>query len=683
VHRDGKNLDVELQLPVMGRYSATSPWNCEKTENIVKNLEKHVSSRGAGNGFLFTDAIFMLGAGSPEYQWLVRKNAASQFDGGGEMGDNWSIGYLTIYLSEYYLSTGDKRVLPRIKKLCDGIAAMQIREENNRNGGWYGRGIEPRGYPAMVHAGISAMLGLTLAKECGVEVDPETYKRGLAYLERKGAPVGQIIYGDAYRSVPAVIDPDQMLAGKLSSSNGKVAEAAILYNLIGDKREAYINSLISTHAWYSTRDGHGGNFWNDFWTPLGAAVHNKESYIYFMKNHRWYRECHRMSDGSLLQQDRRGAGTGLALVVPRQRLRILGAAKSPFSPGAPDVLKPALAAYEARDYKQAEALAQALLADISLDKAAAPTISKLVEEAKRMQSGIASDLTAMQALIKDGRLYEAGLMLASLKPVIAESDPRLGSVEEQLKAGKARENDQALYEAGLNAGSEESDLVAAESADELAMLQAKKKAEQAKAAATTVAPRTWDCFTPREFIPQKKNSKINPLLEAPADQAAKWRFTVLEHVANAPEGWMKPGFDDSRWAETTHPISWHTYHVALFRTTFTVKDKNAYDLLKFQSWIFRQQDVAIYLNGTLIGRVNNIEEKTATIEPAFKKAALEVLKNGENTLALSTRHNWRWGMLKTRVYNNGFDFMLSGRIADKTAGDDQADGQVVIEEVSE
>jgi sialate O-acetylesterase len=683
VHRDGKNLDVVVQLPVLGQYSVTSPWNCVKTDAIVKNLEKYVASRGAGSGFLFTDALFMLGAGSPEYQWLVRKNIAGLIEGGGEMGDNWSLGYLTIYLSEYYLSTGDKRVLPRIKKLCDGITAMQIREDTRRNGGWYGRGNEPRTYPAMVHAGISAMLGLTLAKECGVKVDPETYQRGLAYLERKGAPVGQIIYGDAYRSAPEVIDPEMMLAGKLDSSNGKVSEAAVLYNLIGDKRAAYINSMISTHAWYSTRDGHGGNFWNDFWTPLGAAVHNRESYVYFMKHHRWYRECHRMSDGSLLQQDSRGAGTGVALVVPRQRLRILGAVKSPFSPGAPEILKPALAAYEGRDYKQAEALARAVLADITLDKADAPTVSKFVEEAKRMQSGIASDLAAMAVLIKDGRLHEAGLMLAALTPVLPENDPGLAAIREQLKNGKARVNDQQLYESGLKAGSDEGDQVAAESADDLAKMQAKKKAEQAKAAAATVAARAWECFTPKEFLPGTKKNRKMDSMEAPADKAAKWRFTVLEHVANAPEGWMKPGFDDSSWARTTHPISWHTYHIALFRTTFTVKDKKAYDLLKFRSWIFRQQDVSIYLNGTLIGRVNNIEEKTGTIEPAFRKAALEVLKDGENTLAISTRHNWRWGMLKTRVYNEGFDFMLLGRIADKTAGADQEESQVVIEEAGE
>jgi len=84
--------------------------------------------------------------------------------------------------------------------------------------------------------------------------------------------------------------------------------------------------------------------------------------------------------------------------------------------------------------------------------------------------------------------------------------------------------------------------------------------------------------------------------------------------------------------------------------------------LRFKAWVFRQQDIAIYLNGELIGRINNIEKKTGTIENEFKPAAAKLLRNGENTIAIATRQNWRWGMLFMSVYNGGFDFMLSARL---------------------
>ena len=656
VHRDGTNLDVELSLPVMGRYSATAPWDCQKTERIIENLENYVVGNGAPSGFLSTTKLFLLGAGSPEHQWLVRRNALST----KSMGDNnWEIGYSTIYLSEYYLSTGDKRVLPQIKSQCDILAEHQIKApESRRDGGWYGRGSKKRGYPAMAHAGLSAMLGMALAKECGVEVDAAAFERGLAYLERKGATVGQIIYGDAFRPNPALIDPEQLLAGKLTTRNGKIAEAAVLYTILGDKRAAYINSQISTHAWYSTYDGHGGNFWNNLWTPLGAAAHNRESFIYFMKGHRWYRECNRKFDGSLIHgvSDKSGAGTGLALLVPRRRLRILGAPMSPFSPDAPAILTEALEAYDAKDYQQAEKLALALVAEAKTDKDTEPTVNKLAEEAKRMQAGIMADLSYMEQLTKEGRLHEANLVLSSLTPVVAEGDIQLVAIQELLRKGSPRENDQHRYEVALKGGSNGIDESQAKSAADLQRMRAER-------AAAAVDTRTWISFTPKEFIPAKTNKKPG-LDQGPADKAAKWKFTVLEHRDNAPEDWAVSGFDDSAWIDTIHPVSWHLNHITLFRTIFKVEDRTSYDLLKFRSWVFRQQDMAIYLNGTLIGRVNNIEQKTGSIEKEFKKVALNALKDGENVLAIATRQNWRWGMLGMRVYNGGFDFMLNARIAE-------------------
>ena len=75
---------------------------------------------------------------------------------------------------------------------------------------------------------------------------------------------------------------------------------------------------------------------------------------------------------------------------------------------------------------------------------------------------------------------------------------------------------------------------------------------------------------------------------------------TLETIELAPQGWTERDFDDSGWTETTLPISWHLNHIALFRTTFNLADSKKYDLLKFKSWVFRQQDVAIYLNGVLM-----------------------------------------------------------------------------------
>ncbi len=63
--------------------------------------------------------------------------------------------------------------------------------------------------------------------------------------------------------------------GKLT---GKVGVCAVIFDLIDDAKTSHICSLISTHSYNNTFEGHGGNFWNNFWSPLGANVHGKEAF---------------------------------------------------------------------------------------------------------------------------------------------------------------------------------------------------------------------------------------------------------------------------------------------------------------------------------------------------------------------------------------------------------------------
>jgi hypothetical protein len=259
--------------------------------------------------------------------------------------------------------------------------------------------------------------------------------------------------------------------------------------------------------------------------------------------------------------------------------------------------------------------------------------------------------------VSDGQLYEAGLMLNALQVVIAEDDPRLTAISAKYTNGTARENDKQLYAAALKDGGGQDDEMAADSADDLKRMQE----EKAAAVAAAAPPRTWESFTTSTFFPKNANSKPD-LGYAVEEDVSKWKMKILETRDLAPDGWQNPGYDDSDWVSVTQPVSWHLNHTALHRTTFNIADPNKFDLLKFKCYAFRQQDIAIYLNGVLIARVNNIEGKTGEIAYELKPVAAEQLKKGENTLAIATRQNWRWGMLFMKVYNNGgFDFMLFGR----------------------
>ncbi|MDX1683025.1 MAG: DUF6288 domain-containing protein, partial [Phycisphaeraceae bacterium] len=644
LRRGGQTLDVEINLEVMGSYSPTAPYDCPKTDKIVADLEKWLAKRGgAGENFLSTDTLFLLGAGSPEYQGLVRRYIYRKLIDFKQQHNNWYLGFDSMLLAEYYLATGDRNVLPALERMAANIAAHQIGPDEakgmtGRIGGWYGKGKKFRNYPTMPPAGMACMIGLTLADRAGAEIDKGTWERGVAHFRHKGAPVGQVIYGDAYRDTPLAIDPEEMLAGRLSSDNGKISVAGILFDLIGDVKTAYVCSLISTHAYNHTYPGHGGNFWNNFWTPLGSNVHGKPAFRHFMEGHRWYRELNRMFDGGLIinEGQRVGAGHGLALVVPRARLQILGGPMSPFAADAPAFLQPARDAYFARDYARAESLTEELLESNVVGKKDRLTVEKLLEEARRIQASIQADLDRMKALAEQGRVHEARLDIPQLEGVMPEDDPRLAAIKKTLAEAKARPDDRRQYETAQK-----------EIEAPTARLVVDDAAESIE----------WRPLTTEIMTGGKGEKNELGKVEDPAE-ATKWRLKVIESRDQAPDDWMNPDFDDASWDQTALPQSWHLNHTALLRTTFNVEDLESIDRLRFRAWLFRQQDIEIYLNGKLIGKVNNLKKKTGDVDAVFQAGAVKHLKKGENSLAIVTRNNWRWGMLFMKVYNAGFGFRL-------------------------
>jgi hypothetical protein len=641
VRRDGQNREVELTLRVMGTYSSTAPYDCPKTEKIITDLENWLVARGGGEGFLNTDALFLLATGNPKVQGLVRRvvyaivaklDLTKPIDP-ENAGKSWFNSADAFLLGEYYLATGDRHVLPALKYFCDRLAATQ-----NPAGGWRHNFPGGEHYGLIPNAGLPGVMGMHFAQTAGLPIQTAAYERGVRHFGHKRAETGFLIYGlgGCEREKPPVFDPADLAAGRLETYNGGLSAAGILMGLTGDYRAAHLCSFISAYAWNNTFGGHGGNFWNNFWTPLGAHQHGRAAFIHFWKNYRWYRECHRMFDGSLIQHEdgKVGAGTGVALVAPRQRLQIVGAPRSPFAANAPDFLQPALAAYEAQKYAQCERQVNELLATGLVGKDERPTVEFLARAAREIQESIAADLDRVEALIQQGNYAEASLDLPQLQGVVPAGDARRAALEAALATPAATE-----------------------------AIRKTKPAKPSLVTATTpredpaAAARDWQCLV-TEIATARSQGGAG---KVPAAQANVWRLQVIEDMGQAPAHWTQPGFDDSGWDATTLPISWRMYHTALLRTKFTVPDKAAFDGLRFRAWLFRQQAIEIHLNGQLVAKVNNLEEKTGNVEAEFNSSVLQHLRTGENTLAITTRHNWRWGMLSMHVYNDGFGFRLDAR----------------------
>jgi hypothetical protein len=227
-----------------------------------------------------------------------------------------------------------------------------------------------------------------------------------------------------------------------------------------------------------------------------------------------------------------------------------------------------------------------------------------------LRASIEHDLSLCEKLIEDGKHYYASLEVPQLKGVVAEDDPRLAAIVDALES-----------EAGLK------------------LVDGSRKAIEAEA-------RAAESERKAEAPPVQKEKWVSVIAQAGKGghkESDPWQMKIVEHIKHAPTGWTDPKFDDSKWDTAKPPISWTMYHTALFRGKFNVEDKNAYDGLRVMGNFFQQGNVVIYLNGELVAKVDNLDRGLGTTDARLTEYALKLLKNGENTIAISSRHNRRWG----------------------------------------
>ncbi|HUT11364.1 MAG TPA: DUF6288 domain-containing protein [Thermoguttaceae bacterium] len=162
---DAKAEQVIVKIPVLGAYSKSWPLNCPKLDKIVRGFADYLARPGSDRGFSSIGMLFLLSTGEEKDLEVVRQWARGLADRGAPTYA-WHLGYGGIPLTEYYLRTGDRSVLPTIQKSVDSA------EEHYYLGGWAGRGYGNFRYMGGGHlnaGGTPCATFALLAKECGVE----------------------------------------------------------------------------------------------------------------------------------------------------------------------------------------------------------------------------------------------------------------------------------------------------------------------------------------------------------------------------------------------------------------------------------------------------------------------------------------------------------------------------------
>jgi hypothetical protein len=296
--RDGKPSEVVVKLPVLGDYSATAPYGCQKSkrilelgcESLAKRMEAPSSRRDPITRSL--NALALLASGDKKYLPLVKKEALWAADFSTESMQTWYYGYVVMLLAEYKMATGDESVTEGLRRL-----ALESAKGQSIVGSWGHKFARADGrlvgYGMMNAPGVPLTISLVMARAAGVK-DPaidlaiERSTKLLRFYVGKGS----IPYGD---HAPWIESHDD---------NGKNGMAAVLFNLLDEPQAAGYFARMSLASHGAERDcGHTGNFWNMTWAMPGVAQAGPQATGAWMNEFgAWYFDLARGWDGTFRHQ---------------------------------------------------------------------------------------------------------------------------------------------------------------------------------------------------------------------------------------------------------------------------------------------------------------------------------------------------------------------------------------------
>lgn len=318
--RAGTTTTVQITLSHLGAYSATAPYQCPKSSQILQTGAQWVFAN-ENSGRYSLGALTLLATGNPAYLSRARDearalvpNATTRTQMMSDVRDassqiTWSRGHTLILLCEYYLASGtsavtrDAQVLPGIEAFAVNIAKNSslfgtvghIYAEKNADGSPNG----PMGgvYGPVNSAGMPCFLGLLLARKCGLtnpEIQPAINRASLFFSSYSGR--GAIPYGE-HEPSPS------------HENNGKSGLAALCFALQGERVEqGKFFAKMATAAATERESGHTGAYFNYLWAPLGAAVAGEAAAAEHFKRISWRLDLARRWTGEFVYDCLNGEG---------------------------------------------------------------------------------------------------------------------------------------------------------------------------------------------------------------------------------------------------------------------------------------------------------------------------------------------------------------------------------------
>lgn len=327
----GQVADLTIKLKAFGVvHSATCPYTCPKCGALIPLLAEQTKKAALppkkpekGQGSLMFPSMYALGMLASGQEVLMpdvkayahalcvdsKTGQPFKFVVSDEGRRVWHTGYNLIFLSEYYMATGDEFVLPTIKELAVGASQGQSGvgsyghrfSSRNPDGSFHGPLV---GYGGINNAALTMDIGIILAQKSGVKDEEVTraIKMGKRFFDFY-VEHGTIPYGDHWPSYEWLDD------------NGKNAQAAIMYQLLNDDRgQRFFSTITVASGPTGGEEGHQGSYWSHLWGGLGALRSGEKGAHAFFEEVRHIRTLERSWTGQVLDPGSIGMGRHSSMV---------------------------------------------------------------------------------------------------------------------------------------------------------------------------------------------------------------------------------------------------------------------------------------------------------------------------------------------------------------------------------
>lgn len=290
VLRDGKPVDLALDLPRARPFGSMDPADDPEAAAMLKDLIGHLESSQRDDGSWSGDIIrttfsslALLATGEKKHQGRVKKAVEWSLakypepDSYGNLGF-WSGAYAGILYSEWHLKTGDRQVL----KQLDALRDWAVNGTHASAWGVPALGHGPDGLPyeskALVAPACHLLVFEALAQRCGMKSG--IWEKIMPYMEMawsdpKDGGHGSLGYNRSYKDT-----------AEFWSRSGLFAMAAHVRGEREDMRDAMTGFMRGHHPWI--RNSHAYGEPGGSWGLLGLNLAAPDAYREVIREYGWW-----------------------------------------------------------------------------------------------------------------------------------------------------------------------------------------------------------------------------------------------------------------------------------------------------------------------------------------------------------------------------------------------------------